>query len=335
MNNIYSKIIIYRQYREHGKRAVALFALLCIFITSLCGCEMKNSEPIQKSGFYFDTFITISIYDKKDTEILEKCFEKCSQYENMFSRTIEGSEISNINNAGGEAVNVSDETFELIEKGIYYGELSDGLFDITIAPVSELWDFHEDSERRIPDRDVLEEALTHVSYKNIVLNKDDKSVQITDKEAKIDVGGIAKGYIADKLKEYLVSQGVKSALINLGGNIITVGRKPDNSPFHIGIKKPFSDSEILDEVDLNDRAVSSSGVYERYFYEGDKLYHHILLPSSGYPVESDLFGASVICDSSIDADALSTICILVGSKKAEELINDIEDADVIFAYSDK
>lgn len=315
-------------------------------ITVLSGCARKQANPLSKSGFAFDTFITITIYDKKDSSILDKCFEMCDEYEKMLSRTIADSDVSKVNSAGGTPVKVNDDTFELIQKGIYYGELSDGLFDITIAPVTEIWDFHQvdennveskkdenaASDSKIPDETELAEAVSHVSYKNIVLDPDNKTVKLMDDKAKIDLGGIAKGYIADKLKEYLKSQGVESALINLGGNILAIGTKPDKSPFHIGIKKPFSNNEILESVDINDKAVSSSGVYERYFYEGDNLYHHILLPSTGYPVDSDLAGASVICESSTDADALSTICILLGSTDAQRLTSQLENVDVIFAY---
>lgn len=322
--------------------------LILLFVMSLAGCNAGDGaldfsslkgkpQPIQKSGIAFDTIITITVYDSDDTVILDDCFNLCNEYEKKFSRTVETSEISKINSASGEPVEVSDETFELIQRGIYYGDISNGLFDITIAPVSELWDFHEENDSnsdasysRIPEKNSIDNAKKHVSYKNIVLDEKLHTVMLMDSEAKIDLGGIAKGYIADKLKEYLLGQGVNSALINLGGNILAVGAKPDGSPFHIGIKKPFSEGEIEKDVDLVDKAVSTSGVYERYFYENDRLYHHILLPSTGYPVESDLYAASVICKSSTDADALSTICVLLGKEKAEKLINTLDGVEVLF-----
>lgn len=328
--------------------------LLFLFVMSFCGCSNSSfdfsnskskSQPIQKSGIAFDTFITITVYGTDDTSVLDECFSLCNEYENKFSRTIDDSEVSRINNAGGMPVEVSNETFELLKKGVYYGDISEGLFDITIAPVSELWDFHvenidknlsdENVESRIPDEKAIKEAITHVSYKNIILDEEKLKVTLTDSEAKIDLGGIAKGYIADRLKEYLISQGVESALINLGGNILAVGSKPDGSGFHIGIKKPFSDNEIERDVDVIDKAVSTSGVYERFFYENDVLYHHILLPSTGYPVKSDLNAASVICKSSTDADALSTICVLLGKDKAEQLISNLEDTEVILLFPEK
>ena len=308
------------------------FLFICIIaVCFLCGCKnfKGKAEPLSKSGFAFDTFITISLYDVKDEKILNECFNMCEDYENLFSKTIATSEISKINTSKGESVNVSKDTFELIEKGLYYGEISDGLFDITIAPVSNLWDFH--GEGSVPDDSLIKKTINHVSYRNLSLNKADFSVSKLDPDLEIDLGGIAKGYIADKLKEYLISQNVKSALINLGGNIITIGTKPDGTPFKIGIKKPFNENEIEATVELNDKAVSTSGVYERCFYEDDKLYHHILNPKTGYPIETDLWGVSVVCDSSTDADAIGTICILMGYEKAKAFTDTMQNIDIIWS----
>lgn len=313
-----------------------LILFICIIASCiLCGCKNSKgkAEPLSKSGFAFDTFITISIYDEKDSRILDECFNMCENYENLFSKTIDTSEISKINKSKGENVKVSKDTFELIEKGLYYGEISDGLFDITIAPVSNLWDFH--GEGTVPDDSLIQNTINHVSYKNLSLNKADFSVSKLDPDLEIDLGGIAKGYIADRLKEYLLSQNVKSALINLGGNIIAIGTKPDGTPFKIGIKKPFNENEIDATVELNNRAVSTSGVYERCFYEGDKLYHHILNPQTGYPVETDLWGVSIVCDSSTDADAIGTICILMGYDKAKTFCESFENIDVIWSLAEK
>lgn len=317
-------------YNIVKKRFTYILLIFSLFLNGCSSITAKNNA-VTKAGLYFDTVITLTVYGERAQELIETCFDKCEEYENLFSRTVSNSDISRINNANGEEVIVSEETLEIIEKGIYYGELSEGLFDITIGPVVELWDFHGNNQ--IPDEEDIKQALSHVSYKNIIVNKENSIVRLTDPMAKIDLGALAKGYIADKLKEYLVSEGVTSALINLGGNIEAVGCKPDNSPFRIGIKKPFSDNEIETFVDLLDKAVSSSGVYERYFYIDDKLFHHILDPNTGYPVETDLFGVSVVCDSSTDADAFGTICILMGYERAKELMDSQKNMDVIWSFA--
>ena len=205
-------------------------SLACLALSSilfLSGCAAKQSEPISKTGLYFDTVIKIDIYDSSDTNLLNECFAYCQEFENTVSRTIPSSEISQINNSNGNPVEVSEITLELLQKGIAYGDLTDGKFDITIAPLSELWDV-KNNPGVVPDESDIQEALSHVNYKNICI--EGNSVKLLDPESKIDLGGIAKGYMADQLKTYLVSKGVKSALINLGGNIVTIGTKPNGNP---------------------------------------------------------------------------------------------------------
>ena len=304
---------------------IILIAAITLLLTA---CSFKSNEPISKTGFYFDTVITISIYDSKDTELLDNCFSICEEYEKQISRTIETSEISKINNAKGMPVSVSNSTLELLKKGIAYGELTNGAFDITIAPLSELWDF-KNNTGNIPSEDDITEALSHVNYKNIVI--DGNSVTLTDPNAAIDLGGIAKGYIADKLREYLSSKDVKSALINLGGNILTIGEKPDGSAFNIGIQKPFDDqNKTITSVSVKDSSVVTSGSYERYFKVNDTIYHHILNTKTGKPCSNDLLSVTILSESSVDGDALSTACFALGLDKGRELIEDIENVDAIF-----
>lgn len=315
-----------------------IFVFFMLF--TLNGCKKKEINPVSREAFLLDTFVTISIYEtdssssKNINEILDNCIEKIENYESLFSRTISTSDIYKINNSNGIPVKVSEDTFELIEKGIYYGDISNGLFDITIARVSELWDFHEDSSPKIPDKTTVESLASHVSYKNIILNKNDMTVVLKDPLCAIDLGGLAKGYIADKIKEYLISENISSALINLGGNIMTIGSKPDHHPFRVGIKKPFSSGEIITDVTLNNNGIATSGIYERYFILNNKTFHHILDPKSGYPVDTDLYSVSVISESSIDSDALGTICVLLGKEKASEFIKQFSDANFIFIDSD-
>ena len=292
----------------------------------LCGCT-TNKEPISKTAIYFDTVISIKIYDSQDTEILEQCFTFCEEFENTISRTIETSEISQINNSKGNPVEVSDTTIELLEKGIYYSELTNGAFDISIAPLSELWDF-KNNPGNVPDENDIQEALTHVSYKNILI--EGNTVTLLDPDMAIDLGGIAKGYMADQLKDYLLSEGVKSALIDLGGNILAVGTKPDNSNYTIGIKKPFKDGEMVSTESINDISVVTSGCYERYFEVDDVIYHHILDTNTGYPCDNNLYGVTIFSDKSVDGDALSTSCFALGLEEGQKLIKSLDGIDALF-----
>lgn len=261
------------------------------------------------------------------------------QYENYFSNTLPDSDISKINQAKGAPVTVHEETIELLEKGISYGNLSDGAFDITIGELSDLWDIslkallEETDASMIPSETEIAEALATVDYTCIKINGNE--VSLTNPDARIDLGGIAKGYIADKMKEYLLEQGVESALINLGGNVLTVGAKPDDSPFTIGVQYPFKDDgSSIASVQVTDETVVSSGIYERYFKVDDTLYHHILDPHTGYPYSNNLLGVTIVTKNSVDGDALSTICFALGLEKGMDFIEHLDDTEALFITED-
>ena len=259
--------------------------------------------------------------------------EMCGTYEQMLSAHIETSEVSAINRAEGKPVTVSEETADLIELGCSYGRLSGGLFDITIAPASNLWNFHNSENPCIPDAGELSEAVSHIDYRCVQV--DGCTVTLTDPEAAIDLGGIAKGYIADRIKEYLESEGVEHALINLGGNMLAVGGRYDGTDFQIGIQKPFAQTgTVLAAVSVSDQSVVSSGNYERYFEQNGKIYHHILDPGTGYPADTGLYQVTIISDSSAQGDALSTTCFLLGLDKGMELIQSLDGVEAVFVTSD-
>ena len=316
---------------------VHIFLLWMSVFTLLCsGCQ-RSHLPISKTGFAFNTVVTLSLYDTDDTELLDSCFALCADYEQKFSKTIPTSDVGRINAAAGKPVTVSDDTVHLLKKAVYYSELSGGLFDITIEPVTALWDFHSEAAIQNtvtpPDKSSISSALKHVDYHNIQI--ENNTVTLLDPNASIDLGGIAKGYIADRLKEFLLEQGVRSAIIDLGGNILTIGHKPDGSPYHVGIKRPFDQNgDIITSVSIADQSVVTSGTYERYFTYQGKMYHHILSPSTGYPADNDLNSVSIIAASSVDCDALSTICLLSGLNDGMQLIESLPNTEAIFITKD-
>lgn len=174
-------------------KQLSRFILLCMIMVLLCGCSIETKEPLSKTGFHFDTVITITLYDSKAEELLNNCFDYCKNFENLVSRTIPSSDISRINTASGQSVEVSDTTIELLKKGMKYGELTYGAFDITIAPLMELWNI-KNNPGNVPSETDIAETLSHVNYKNIVI--EGNAVTMTDPDAAIDLGGIAKGYMA-------------------------------------------------------------------------------------------------------------------------------------------
>ncbi len=307
-----------------------------IFLLSIClllfGCTQTVSEPIEKTGIYFDTVINIKIYDSNDSSLLEQCFAYCDEFEKTVSRTLESSEIYKLNHACGTPTEVSDVTLELIQKGIEYGELTNGKFDITIAPLSELWNFKY-NKGTLPFDEEISKALSHVNYKNIIIAGN--TVTLTDPNMALDLGAIAKGYMADILKDYLISEGVESALINLGGNMLAIGTKPDGSDFNIGIQKPFDkQGAAITAVQTNDSSVVSSGIYERYFELNDRIYHHLLDTETGYPYDNGLLSVTILSSKSVDGDALSTSCFALGLDEGIKLIDSLDGIEAIFITDD-
>ena len=310
--------------------------MLGFLLLGLTGCQ---SLPVRVSstGFYFDTVISVTIYDAETTtrgnELLAGCMSMAEYYENLYSRTIPTSDIARINSHPGEYVTVSPETITLLQTACHFASISNGLIDPSIGAVSSLWNFHEIEEPVLPDDDVLAEALSHVDYRKISIQ--DSQVKLSEEGMALDLGFIAKGYIADRMKEYLLKEGIQSAIISLGGNILAVGTKPDGSPFHVGIQKPFADTgtPVL-TIDDSDRSVVSSGNYERYFEVNGILYHHILSTENGYPVSSGLSQVTILSDDSVTGDALSTLCFISGYEKATTLLRNYPDVQAIFVLDD-
>lgn len=319
------------------------FTALVISLLLLTGCR-RNTDPISRTGFYFDTVIQITLYDTEDTTVLDGCFELANTYEQLLSATVEGSDVWNINHGNGRDVTVSKETASILATALDYAIMTEGAIDPTIRPVSELWHFGSEDEPGVPNETDITQALSHVSYQNIRLGCGDtpemiqsgySTVGLDDAKAAIDLGAIAKGYIADKLKEYLLSQGVHSACISLGGNVLVIGEKPDHSPFRIGIQEPFApEGTSLGTMEIRDTSMVTSGIYERCFYKDDVFYHHILDTATGYPVENELAAVTILCPSSTKADILSTACMCLGLSEGRYFLDGFTDIEYLLITKD-
>ena len=317
--------------RKRAEKRILSIVLLSIMII-LSGCSRSN-EPVSKTGFYFNTVISITLYDQSKSALIDEAFKECEKYEQLLSRTIEGSDIWNINHSNGMPTTVAPETASLIQTALTYCEATDGAIDITLAPLSDLWNFSSDEPKSVPDDMAIQDCLPHIDYHMVKI--DGSTVTLSDPDAAIDLGFIAKGYIADQIKTFLTEKGVTSAIINLGGNVLTIGEKPDHTPYTIGIQKPFDDRNTpITEVSVTDSSVVSSGIYERYFQLNGKLYHHILNPATGYPYENNLLGVTILSRSSTDGDGLSTTCFVLGLKKGMDLIESMPDVEALFITDD-
>ncbi len=296
-----------------------------------------DAVPIAACSYdLLHTVVTIQLYDTVDYDILNGCFALIDRYEKLLSRTIEGSELYNLNHAEGTSFTVSDETRDCIELSLYYSVLSKGALDVSIAPISSLWDFASASHSSVvPSADEIEAALPLVDYTSVHL--DGNTVTFDRPGMQLELGAVAKGFIADRVKAYLLENGVKSAIINLGGNVLLIGEKPDGSAFHVGVQKPFEnrDSVVVAISELKDVSMVSSGIYERYFYDEDgNFYHHILDSKNGYPCKNNLLQVTIVSKESAVGDALSTACFALGLEEGLKLINSLEDVYAVFITSD-
>ncbi|MCQ2547198.1 MAG: FAD:protein FMN transferase [Clostridia bacterium] len=310
-----------------GKCSKILVAILLVSLVIIPQTGCGDKEPVSGTDEYLDTECTISVYgmkEKEAQEIITGAFGEIARYESLLSKTVEGSDVDRVNMAGGKTVKVSEDTAKAINMGLETGKLSGGDFDITVGRLTDLWDFKA-AEPEVPSEEDIDEAVTTVEYGKVGVKGNE--VTLEDSEAKLELGGIAKGYIADRITEYLEDNGVSSAIINLGGNVVTIGSKDDGSDFVIGIERPYSDrTEMVGSVSVSDKTVVTSGVYERMFEKDGVLYHHIIDPQTGYPAETDLEAVTIVADKgySCFCDGLSTACLMAGSDGAMELVKKVQ-----------
>lgn len=266
-------------------------------------------------------------------EAINEAFKEMERIEKVFSKFDEKSEVSKINSlAGIKEINISPEVMKVIEDSLYYSRISEGSFDITVAPLVKIWGFGY-KNNTIPDRSMIQEALKHVGRENILIDAEKPSIRFLDKDTKIDLGGIAKGYAVDRVKEVLISKRINNALINLGGNIFGLGAPPGKKGWRIGIQCPRHKNKIIWIVNLRNRAVSTSGDYERFFIVNGKRYSHIISPVTGEPVQG-VMSVTVVADSAEASDALSTAIFVMGEKKREDIIKSIKDIEVLVVKED-
>lgn len=322
---------------KHRKHSILILLIITLL---MAGCQAseaeKPEEEFSKTNFVLGTVVTISLYDNGSEEILEKAFARLLEIENLMSANLEASEIGQINLlAGKEPVPVSEETYKVIEKGIYYGEVSKGTFDISMEPVVDLWKIGT-GDARVPSEEELQLALSKVSFEKIQLDETNQTAFLPEYGMGLDLGGIAKGYAADEIVRLLKAEGVSSAMLNLGGNVFAMGSKIDGSTWNIGIQNPFDErNQYFGIASIANQTVVTSGPYERYFEENGKRYHHIFDTATGMPVENNIASVTVIADSSIDGDALSTTLFALGIEEGLALVETLEGVDCIYVDYDK
>jgi thiamine biosynthesis lipoprotein len=324
--------------------ALLLFCTTALFLSS-CNLISPDKERLfKKSTVLMDTIVSITVVSTsrdRAEKAINEAFRELKRLEDIMNFYSEESEVSRINrNAGIRPVKVSMDMIDIIEKAIYVSRLTDGAFDITTGPLTRLWDFQNnspfnspsygkrgyggvtDATKKVPEPSEIRKALRLVNYRDIVINQKDSTVFLKRKGMLIDLGGIAKGYGADRAMEILKKNGINSCLVAIAGDIKVSGRKPDGSPWVIGIRHPRAEKgsdDIFTSLPLTDAAISTSGDYERFFIKDGKRYHHIINPFTGYPSEHT-GGVSVITEEGYLSDSLATAVFVLGPEKGMELL---------------
>ena len=313
-----------------GKRRsmIKKFALLlaCAFIFCT-GCS--GNKAVTDTAFVMDTFFSQSYYG--DKKIAEENVQILSRIENEMSKTLKGADIYKLNQQG--SCKVGSETLEVIQKALDVADQTQGAFNPALNPLIELWGIGERDTDIVPAQDEIGALLPLTDYRDVAIDPDGTVRLING--ASLDLGGIAKGYALDKTAENLRRMGVSSALIDLGGSIAVVGRKPDGRKYRIGVRDPLGEAnDYIATVELEEIFTSTSGVYEKYFIKDGVRYHHILDPETGRPAESGLFSAMIVSQSGILTDAYSTALFVLGPEKGLEFAEQ-NGIDALFVTEDK
>ena len=312
----------------NSTKLLIIYLLIAITIIS---CNTGNIEPYSETGFALGTICSITFYEKNNDFNVDKAFAIIDNLEKRMSPVIIDSELYNINlNAAINPVEVSEDTYFVIKEGIKYANVAESKFDITIGPLVNLWGIGTEKQQ-VPAHNLIKAILPLIGSQHIKLNDSARSVFLENKNMAIDLGGIAKGYAADLVRDFLIKEGFTKGIINLGGNVLTFGSKKGEIPWKIGIQNPTdSRGNYIGTLEIEESAVVTSGIYERYFEVEGKRYHHILDPFSGYPIENELLSITIVTPSGIKADAWSTLVFSAGLIKGMEMLESEDQMEGIF-----
>jgi len=294
----------------HHLRA-ALLVVLIILLLAACGKQQERLLKVTRTSLHTITSMTVVTSNEQQAQqAIDAAYRELERLGQMLNFYADDSEVTNINkNAGIRPVKVSPETFEVIQKAVFASENTEGAFDATVGPLVKLWDFKKGI---IPDKDDIEELLEQVGYKNIVLDASAQTVYLKEEGAQIDLGGILKGYAADKASLVLQKNGLSSGIVTVGGEVRAFGNKPDGTPWIVGIQNPRQkgpNDEVIATIALSNRSISTSGDYIKFFEKDGVRYHHILNPKTGYPAEQ-CGSVTVIANDGVTADGFSKIFVL-------------------------
>jgi len=296
---------------------------------------MENRLVAQTTHCAMGTVMTHKAFGLYAEDSLAAVCREVAWLEGLLSRFLPDSEISRVNRSAGiKSEKVSLETYEVLSKAVEYSRYCPGYFDVTIEPLISLWNIGEASFAQ-PDELSITQVLPLVNYRDLILDPREITAGLRKVGQSVDLGGIGKGFAGGKILEVYKEFDISSAYSNLGGNVVTLGAKPDGSPWHIGIQHPRQENKLIGSVSVVNQNVVTSGDYQRYFIDSQgKRHHHILDPTTGYPAESGLISVSVVTEKSLAADALSTMLFVAGMEKGLEFLRSFPQTEAIFVDSD-
>lgn len=319
------------------KRVFASLLLAALFLTGCSRDTAVTTQPtetqpdqgkaVSATVFAMDTVMDLTIYG--DEDLLIQAEQYIMQLESSLSVTDENSEIYRLNQTG--TIDLSEDAARLLEQGLELCRMTNGALDLSIYPVLRAWGFTT-GEYQVPQKDEIAELLKYVDYKDILFGGGSGTVSL-ENGMKIDLGSVAKGYTGDRLAQMFKENGVTSGLLNLGGNVQTIGAKPDGSPWRVAIQDPES-SDNLAVLEVVDKAVITSGGYERYFEEDGQVYWHILDPDTGHPAHSGVISATIVGESGVLCDGLSTGLFVMGVENAAELWRENKSFEAVLVTED-
>lgn len=312
--------------KKLNKKSLIAVILCAVIVFGIVSYDfISGRSSCEKTSVAMGTVVTVKLFGFGAKNDLDKIETEINGLENsVLSWRKEGSDVYRINKGSGTQVSVSPDTVKIIGQCIDISDDCGGVFDITIGNVTKLWDFGGNNQR-LPSDDEIKTALGSVGYKNVSISGN--AVQIK-KSQSLDLGAVGKGFVCDKIKELLDKGRTKSAVVSVGGSLLIYG----NRTFSVGIVNPNNDKQSMGTLKLKDTCVSTSGNYEKYFEQDGKRYHHILNATTGYPATSEFKSVTVVCESGLISDALSTVCYIAGYRKSVEILKKF-GAEAVFIFN--
>ncbi len=278
----------------------------------------QTEEQIEEAArdiFAMDTYMSVTAYGEGADAAVDAAQAEIERLDALLSTGNEDSEIAKLNVSG--TAELSEDAGYLVERALELNEETDGAFDIAIYPVMEAWGFPTQNYQ-VPSEELLQERLALVDASQISYSEENRKISFDKDGMEIDLGGIAKGYTSARIMDIFKSCGITSGLVNLGGNVQVLGAKTDGSKWRVAVQSPNDESDYLGVLSVSDKAVITSGGYERYFEQDGKTYHHIIDPKTGYPAENGLTSVTIVSADGTLADGLSTSLFIMGKEKAAE-----------------